>query len=73
MGFRFALPAGGRAGRRYRNLFDDLNSEAFESHYPAGMIGEQANRAQLQVRKNLRADARLMLRPSLVGRFALLR
>src|SRR5450432_1940087 len=39
-----------------RNLLDDFDSESLESDHPAGMIGEQADTAQIQVRENLRSD-----------------
>ena len=43
-------------------MFDDLDAEAFQGDDPAWMIGQQANRVQAEVGKNLRADTYFVLR-----------
>ena len=43
--------------QQHWDLLDDLDVESFEGGNFSGMIGQQTNPAQVQIRKNLRADA----------------
>src|SRR5690242_10193649 len=52
---------GVNGGRRNRHLLNDFDAEPFESHNFAGVIGEQPDGVQPKIRKDLRADAALVL------------
>src|SRR5262249_40309436 len=63
---------------RNRHLFDDRDTESFERSHALGMVGEQADRTEVEIGENLRAYAYLALRLALMGcggsgrRFALM-
>ena len=46
-------------GVQYRDLFDDLEIKAFQRGDMGGSVGEQANLADIEIGKNLAADAHL--------------
>ena len=48
------------------NLFDDLNSKAFECRHFLGTVREQTDAVQVKVRQNLGADSDLALNLSFV-------
>ena len=52
-------------GQRDRDLLHDLDIEAYQSCYPPWMIGKQPNAAQVQVGKDLRANAYIALSSAL--------
>src|ERR1019366_9226563 len=56
-----ALPHRRFSCRRYRDLLHDFDSEALEAGDLTGMIGQQANALEVQVRQDLRANADLAL------------
>ena len=54
--------------QRYGDLLDDFNIEALKGGNPAGMIGEQADTAEVQVGENLRSNTNFALRPAFAFR-----
>jgi len=47
--------------QQHRHLFNNLDVESFECRHFSGMVREQPDAPQVQVRKNLRTDADLAL------------
>ena len=49
-----------------RDLLDDFDVESFERGDFSGVVGQQANAAQIQIGKNLCSDADFALRENMV-------